>query len=93
MKTIEIKRKSFVNHAIKYPVIDDKMPYPNAIDIIKIAPWLDDISRLYYAGTASIKGNNDDKHIPKVSVVNEQANPGKPMAINEIPIIVEKQSE
>lgn len=88
-----MKRKSLLNHAIKYPVIDDKIPYPKAIDIIKIAPWLDDISRLYYAGTASIKGNNDDKHIPKVTVVNVHANPGKPMAINEIPIIVERQRE
>lgn len=73
MITIETKRKSLLNQAIKYPVTVDNVPSPNANQIIKVAPWPDETSRLYSAGTASSKGNNEDIHIPNAIALNAHA--------------------
>ena len=90
---IETKRKSLLIHAIKYPVIVDNVPSPNAIQIMKIAPWLDETSRLYSAGTASSNGNSDERHVPKAIMLNPHANPGKLTKINKQEIIAEKHRQ
>lgn len=90
---IETKRELLLNQAIKYPVMVDNVPSPNAIHIIKIAPWLEETSRLYSPGTASSNGKSDERQVPKAIMLNPQANPGKFMKISKQAIIAQKQRQ
>ena len=82
-----------MNQSIRYPIIVDNVPSPNASQIMKVAPWVDDTSRLYYAGIARSNGNNDERHIPNATVLKAHANPSKSMKIIKQDMIAEKNRQ
>lgn len=82
MTSIIMKSMFKFTYFIKYPIINDKRPSPNAAHSIKLEFCSGEISKLCYPGIDKNNGNIDDKLAPKVTALKLHAYPIYPNSIN-----------